>query len=84
MMGLIVKEMEKKDTLFCVSVSFYQVYAVNPNPIDQIEIQGSRNFHGIRDQDLQQFWDLGSKLIAKMWDQSGKKNTSLRPWDKYP
>ena len=41
------------------------MYAVNPNQIDQLEIQGSRNFHGIRDQDLQQFWDQSGNNIPR-------------------
>ena len=33
-------------------------------------IQGSKNFHGVRDQDLKQFWDQGSKFKVEMWNQA--------------
>ena len=29
-----------------------------------------KNFHGVRDQDLQQFWDQGSKFKVELWDQA--------------
>ena len=31
-----------------------------------------KNFHGVRDQDLQQFWDQGSKFKVEVWDQAGE------------
>lgn len=55
----------RKKKLFCISFSFYQVYAVHPNQIDQLEFQGLRNFQGIRDQDLPQFWDQSGNNIPR-------------------
>ena len=33
---------------------------------------GIKKFHGVRDQDLQQFWDQGPKFKVEMWDQVGE------------
>ena len=46
-------------------------------------IQGSKNFHGVRDQDLQQFWDQGSKFNVEMWDQVGENITRYDPGISY-
>ena len=35
-------------------------------------MQGSKNFLGVGDQDLQQFWDQVSKFKVEMGDQAGK------------